>query len=191
VKYQFNKTSMQRMGRELAIRQKALPTLQAKEAALRLEVKKARDALKDLDEKLHELIHRHEDFAELWLEYPGLLKIDAADIDFRNIAGVRMPVLRDIQFEVRSYSLFGNRAWAPGATELLKELCVLSIQIRLTTRGIAALEYARKKTTQKVNLYEKVQIPEYEEAISRVKRYLEDTENLMLAAQKMVKERQA
>ncbi len=191
MKYQFNKTSMQRLDRELAIRQRALPTLQAKEAALRLEVKKTRDALKDLEEQFHELIRRHEDFAALWLEYPDLLRVGAADIDFRNVAGVRMPVLRDISFDVRSYSLFGNRAWVPGATELLKEFCVLSIQISLTRAGIGALEYARKKTTQKVNLYEKVQIPEYEEAIRKIKRYLEDAENLILAAQKMVKERSA
>lgn len=182
---------MQRLDRELAIRQRALPTLQAKEAALRLEVKKTRDALKDLEEQFHELIRRHEDFAALWLEYPDLLRVGAADIDFRNVAGVRMPVLRDISFDVRSYSLFGNRAWVPGATELLKEFCVLSIQISLTRAGIGALEYARKKTTQKVNLYEKVQIPEYEEAIRKIKRYLEDAENLILAAQKMVKERSA
>jgi V/A-type H+-transporting ATPase subunit D len=49
------------------------------------------------------------------------------------------------------------------------------------------LEYARKKTTQKVNLYEKVQIPAYQEAISKIKRFLEDEENLSKAAQKIMK----
>jgi V/A-type H+-transporting ATPase subunit D len=52
------------------------------------------------------------------------------------------------------------------------------------------LEFARKKTTQKVNLYEKVQIPEYNEAIRKIKRFLEDEENLTKAAQKIVKNRQ-
>ena len=49
------------------------------------------------------------------------------------------------------------------------------------------LDYARKKTTQKVNLYEKVQIPAYNEAISKIKRFLEDEENLSKAAQKIMK----
>jgi V/A-type H+-transporting ATPase subunit D len=51
------------------------------------------------------------------------------------------------------------------------------------------LDRARKKTTQKVNLYEKVQIPGYEEAIRKIKRFLEDEENLEKSAQKIVKQK--
>ncbi|HQM79393.1 MAG TPA: V-type ATP synthase subunit D [Candidatus Syntrophosphaera sp.] len=47
----------------------------------------------------------------------------------------------------------------------------------------------RKKTTQKVNLYEKVQIPIYEDAIRKIKRFLEDEENLSKASQKILKTR--
>lgn len=52
------------------------------------------------------------------------------------------------------------------------------------------LNYARKKTTQKVNLYEKVQIPAFEEAMRRIKSFLEDEENLLKSAQKIIKSRQ-
>ena len=52
------------------------------------------------------------------------------------------------------------------------------------------LDHARKKTTQKVNLYEKVQIPGYETAIRKIKRFLEDEENLSKSAMKIVKKRQ-
>jgi V/A-type H+-transporting ATPase subunit D len=52
------------------------------------------------------------------------------------------------------------------------------------------LEHARRKTTQKVNLYEKVQIPGYQDAIRKIKRFLEDEENLSKSAQKIVKKRQ-
>ena len=51
------------------------------------------------------------------------------------------------------------------------------------------LDHARRKTTQKVNLYEKVQIPGFQEAILKIKRYLEDEENLSKASQKIVKTR--
>ena len=51
------------------------------------------------------------------------------------------------------------------------------------------LDHARKKTTQKVNLYEKVQIPGYENAIRKIKRFLEDEENLSKSAMKIVKKR--
>ena len=57
------------------------------------------------------------------------------------------------------------------------------------TKDIEILDRARRKTTQKVNLYEKVQIPEFSDAILKIKRYLEDVENLEKAAQKITKQR--
>jgi V/A-type H+-transporting ATPase subunit D len=64
-------------------------------------------------------------------------------------------------------------------------------EIDVAKERIRLLEYARKKTTQKVNLYEKVQIPEFSIAVLKIKRYLEDVENLDKAAQKITKERHA
>ncbi|MDL2262013.1 V-type ATP synthase subunit D, partial [Bacteroidales bacterium OttesenSCG-928-I21] len=49
------------------------------------------------------------------------------------------------------------------------------------------LEYARRKTTQKVNLFEKVQIPGYQDAILKIKRYLEDEESLSKSSQKIMR----
>ena len=49
------------------------------------------------------------------------------------------------------------------------------------------LEHARKKTTQKVNLFEKVQIPGYQDAIRKIKRFLEDEESLSKASQKIMR----
>jgi len=56
-------------------------------------------------------------------------------------------------------------------------------------RKMQILERVRKKTTQKVNLYEKVQIPAYEDSILKIKRFLEDEENLSKAGQKILKNR--
>ena len=49
ITYQFNKTSLQGLEKDLKMRQRTLPTLQSKETALRLEVKKAKKELEDLD----------------------------------------------------------------------------------------------------------------------------------------------
>jgi V/A-type H+-transporting ATPase subunit D len=53
------------------------------------------------------------------------------------------------------------------------------------------LDHARRKTTQKVNLFEKVQIPGYQEAIRKIKRFMEDEENLSKSSQKILKSLQA
>lgn len=191
MKYQFNKTAMQRLKRELGVRVKALPTLKAKETALRLEVQKTADTLHRLERELLHAMDQRAESARLWLEYPGILSIDQIELKYKNIAGVRIPELSDVTYLVRDFSLYANRAWVPSGTEILKEYCRLSIQIHLTRNSVQILNQARKKTTQKVNLYEKVQIPAYQEALRRIKRFLEDEENLSRAAQKIVKERNA
>jgi V/A-type H+-transporting ATPase subunit D len=66
----------------------------------------------------------------------------------------------------------------------------VGIEREFFSQKMMLLEHARKKTTQKVNLFEKVQIPGYEDAIRKIKRFMEDEENLSKSAQKIVKERQ-
>ena len=67
----------------------------------------------------------------------------------------------------------------------------MGIESEVSEERRQILEFNRKKTTQKVNLYEKVQIPGYQEAIRKIKRYMEDEENLSKASSKIVKERHA
>lgn len=76
----------------------------------------------------------------------------------------------------------------PGKT-IYKEVVNIAIEREFYMRKMELLDRARKKTTQKVNLYEKVQIPGFQEAIRKIKRFLEDEENLSKSAQKIVKTR--
>ena len=87
------------------------------------------------------------------------------------------------------YNLFKAPSWFPEGIVLLQELSRLQIEREFFVRKMHILEQVRKKTTQKVNLYEKVQIPAFEEAILKIKRYLEDEENLSKAGQKILKTR--
>ena len=80
-------------------------------------------------------------------------------------------------------------AWYADGVAILKELSRLGIESEVYVAKSKILDFQRKKTTQKVNLYEKVQIPGYQEAIRKIKRYMEDEENLSKAASKIVKSR--
>ena len=66
----------------------------------------------------------------------------------------------------------------------------MAIEREVFLRKMELLDFTRKKTTQKVNLYEKVQIPGFHDAILKIKRFLEDQDNLSKSAQKIVKTRQ-
>ena len=58
IKFQYNKTSLGEMRKKLQMRQRALPTIKSKESALRLEVKKARDAAAGAQERMEALVAR-------------------------------------------------------------------------------------------------------------------------------------
>ncbi len=190
IKFQYNKTFLQQLNRALQVRENSLPTLIAKESALRAEVKKAREEAAEVQQQLDEQLAAQAGMDRLWLELPDdIVKVVRIDVDDRKIAGVNTPVLRNVEFLIARYSFFSAPAWMPAGIEVLKGLVELKIRFELAVRKIAILEFARKKTTQKVNLYEKVQIPEYREAISKIKRFLEDEENLSKSSQKILKTR--
>lgn len=191
IKFQYNKTALQSLNKQLNMRLRALPTLKNKEAALRVEVKKAKDKSIALDKMLNEKLQSYSASYGLWNEFvPELISVGNVKLTTKKIAGVKIPVLEEVIFKEEAFSLFENPKWFPEGISIVKELAETIIEKEFFTRKMQLLDFARRKTTQKVNLYEKVQIPGYEDAIRKIKRFLEDEENLSKSAQKIVKKRQ-
>ena len=192
IRFQYNKTSLNSLGKQLKMRQKALPTLKNKESALRLEVRKAKEKSEQLIKDLEAAMQRYDYLAALWNEFdPGLISITDVDLVTVKVAGVKTPDLKDIHYEIHEFNAFAKPAWYADGVAILKELSRLGIESEVYMEKSRILDWQRKKTTQKVNLYEKVQIPGYQEAIRKIKRYMEDEENLSKAASKIVKSRHA
>ncbi|MCB5246235.1 MAG: V-type ATP synthase subunit D [Candidatus Cloacimonetes bacterium] len=190
LKFQYNKIAQLQLEKQLKIRQQALPTLKNKESALRMEVKRARDSAIELDAKILSRIDELEPIMKLWAEFdPSLITIKNVEIYARKIAGVAVPILNNIEFHISEYDLFSTPSWYLDGIDMIKKIAALSIEREFFWRKMLILEQVRKKTTQKVNLYEKVQIPIYEDAIRKIKRFLEDEENLSKASQKILKTR--
>jgi V/A-type H+/Na+-transporting ATPase subunit D len=188
IKFQYNKTSLQHINKQLQVRERALPTLKNKEAALRVEVKKAKTTAEEHDAKLRHQLQTYQHAIELWAEFDNdLVAIDDGVLSGKKIAGVKTPVLEDILFSIKEFSLFNKPTWYLDGITIIKELAQIAIEREVFNQKMQLLDHARRKTTQKVNLYEKVQIPGFEDAIRKIKRYLEDEENLSKAAQKIVK----
>ena len=189
LKFQYNKTALQNLRRQLSIREKALPTLKSKEAALRLEVRKITTEIDLLKEEYQMIVKENQNYNGFWTEFPQIVKIRNIISEQKNIAGVRVAILKNIDFALEQISLFNMPSWIRLAINMFERLMTIQIRIEMTEARLNALAYARKKTTQKVNLYEKVQIPEYRMAIIKIKRYMEDEDNLSKSSQKIVKER--
>jgi V/A-type H+/Na+-transporting ATPase subunit D len=190
IKFQYNKTYLQRLKKQLNVREKALPTLKNKEAALRSEVKKAKESAEEFDKKLDQQLKAYQHAIALWDEFDNeLVRIEDVELSVKKIAGVKTPVLEAVKFSIKDFSLFNKPNWFLDGVSIVKKLAQTAIEREVFFQKMQLLDHARKKTTQKVNLYEKVQIPGFEEAILKIKRYLEDEENLSKAAQKIVKNR--
>jgi len=191
IKFQYNKTALQGLDKQLKVRERALPTLKNKESALRVEVKKAKDKAAELEKEYNKQIESYENMARLWGEFDqSLLSISDVDLSSKKIAGVFTPILEDIHFEINNENLFNQPVWFPEGIAIIKKIAETAIEREVFLRKMEALDFARKKTTQKVNLYEKVQIPGFQDAIRKIKRFLEDQDNLSKAAQKIVKDKQ-
>ena len=190
IKFQYNKTSLTNLGKQLKVRQRALPTLKNKESALRVSVIAAKAESDRLKQELESALQTYDYMAGLWTEFdPGLIAVKDVVLDTVKVAGVRTPELREVIYEVKPFNAFAKPMWYGEGVAILKKLAQLGIESEVLVEKSRILEFQRKKTTQKVNLYEKVQIPGYQEAIRKIKRFMEDEENLSKASQKIVKNR--
>ena len=188
IKFQYNKTSLQQIEKNLKMRQRTLPIIKSKETALRLEVKKCKEEAELLEEKLQQQIAGYESMYALWGEFDtSLVALRDVELDTKKIAGVRVPVLTNIRLEVRPFGIFSAPKWYFDGINLLHGLVKTAVEREFVFAKLHLLDHARKKTTQKVNLFEKVQIPGYQDAIRKIKRFMEDEENLSKSSQKILK----
>ncbi len=188
VKFQYNKTSLQRQKKDLQLRERILPTIKSKESALRLEVRRVKKEVEDLEAQVEQSIENFDTMTVLWSEFdPSLVRVEDVHLETRKVAGIPVPVLGEVDFEVRPFSLLNTPSWYMEGTQLIKDLATVGIQAEVGRLELDILQHARRKTTQKVNLFEKVQIPGLKEAILKIKRYLEDEESLSKASQKIMR----
>ena len=188
ITFQYNKTSLQYLQKQMQTRLRALPVLKNKESALRIEVKKTRDEIAELDTLIDSHKLRIQQLSTLWQDFDmSLIDIETVTMETVMVAGVKIPKLGDINFLVKKFNLFSKPHWYGDGINIMKEISTIAIEKEFLVRKMLLLDKARKKTTQKVNLYEKNQIPEYDLAIKKIKRFMEDEENLAKSSQKILK----
>ena len=188
IKFQYNKTSLQMLEKQLKVRVRTLPIIKNKESALRMDVKRCKEDASGWEGKLEQEIQAYEAMFALWNEFDSsLVKVKDVHLGVKKIAGVRVPILENVDFEIRPFSLFASPKWYADGIRLLQMLAETAIEREFMLAKLNLLEHARKKTTQKVNLFEKVQIPGYQDAVRKIKRFMEDEENLSKSSQKILK----
>ncbi len=155
-----------------------LPTLQLKKQQLQAEILHQRSRIAEKEESARARTREASAWAGLLtdrsIDIKDHLKPYSVRASARNIAGIDLPVFEDAVFAPDDYDLFLTPLWIDAAIDALRKLIALREEIGILERGKAILERELKVTTQRVNLFEKVKIPDAEEAIRRIKIFIGD-----------------
>jgi V/A-type H+-transporting ATPase subunit D len=154
-----------------------LPTLQLKKQQLQLEILHQQSAIRKKKNSLSEKKKPAENWLGLLVEAPDIRqwlipeKIITAK---KNIAGVDIPVFERVDFTLAEYDLFLTPLWVDAGLETIRDMVSLQEEIRVIEKGISILKHELRITTQRVNLFEKIKIPEAKEVIRRIKIHISD-----------------
>jgi V/A-type H+-transporting ATPase subunit D len=177
MKIKFTQGELKRQRDALRQYERYLPTLQLKKQQLQLEILHQQSALKERKNSLSEKEKSAENWLGLLVEFPEIKqwlipeKIITAK---KNIAGVDVPVFERVDFKPAEYDLFLTPLWGDAGIETLRDMVSLREEIRVIEKGISLLRHELRITAQRVNLFEKIKIPEATEAIRLIKIYIGD-----------------
>lgn len=177
-KIKLTKGELKRQRDALKQYQRYLPTLQLKKQQLQIEITRQNALLEEKKNNQQTKRKAIESWAGLFadqsIDLRGVVKLTRKTVGLRNIAGVEVPVFSNAEFETVEYDLFLTSPWVDLAVEAIKTLVSLKQEIMVIEQGIEVLKSELRITTQRVNLFEKVKIPEAEEAIRLIKIYIGD-----------------
>jgi V/A-type H+-transporting ATPase subunit D len=187
----LSKSGLQRERDSLKLYHKVLPSLDLKRQQLLGEQKKAERAFNELEAAFSPMA------SKLAEQLPMLAKPSVDLTEFiritdlvqreENIVGVKVPLLERLEFEIRPYAYLGTPQWLDAAIEGLKEFADLKVRAQIAAERLDLLTKAARKITQRVNLFEKVLIPEAEANIKKIQIYLADAERSAVVQSKLAK----
>jgi V/A-type H+-transporting ATPase subunit D len=174
--------------------QKYLPTLQLKKAMLQVEVIQSQTEIELLREEFGIAEEKVSKFSALLTdkrvsEIFSATKIDQVESTHENIAGVDIPVFKNVIFEPAIYSLFDTPLWFESAISRIKELLIVREKIRIVEEKKKALEKELRDVSIRVNLFEKILIPRAQQSIKKIRIFLGDQQLAAVSQSKMAKKK--
>lgn len=186
----LTKNELKRQKDSLKRFKRYLPTLQLKKQQLQMMIRQVEheEAIKRAErEEVRKIL-------DGWIEVFGepvdienLLEVESLITEDGNIAGIDIPMFKEIRFKDISYDLFAYPLWVDAALDKLKEMLTIDAELVVLEEQRKRLEQELRITTQRVNLFEKVKIPEAEENIRMIRIYLGDQQTAAVVRGKISK----
>lgn len=189
-KIKLSKNELKRQKEALERFNHYLPMLVLKKQQLQFELSKIDHAICQTQEK----IETREGMVSAWVSVFGeevglsqLLVPEHIKVETGNVAGIDIPLFREVEFKEQEYDLLLTPLWVDKAIEVCKELISLRAQILIYQQQRDILSEELRITTQRVNLFEKVKIPQARENIRIINVYLGDLQTAEVVRGKIAK----
>ncbi|KAA1261989.1 V-type ATP synthase subunit D [Rubripirellula obstinata] len=192
----LNKTTLKRQRDQAKLYRKFLPSLELKRQQLQAAWRKSQTELAALEAEVERVK------ADLETLYPliGGSTIDVAEMkhwvrivelthETENVVGTSVPVLGELRLEVQPYSRLIMPFWVDSLVAALQQMVRLRVQVQVARQRTEVLAAALRRVTQRVNLFDKVLIPQAEDNIRRIVIFLSDQERAAVVRSKIAKSR--
>ncbi len=189
-KVKLTKNELKKQKDSLKRFQRYLPTLILKKQQLQMVIRQVEAKVREIEQERDRLQNQLDRWIAVFGEEAGLeelVKIHYISTDTGNIAGVDIPVFQSLLFEDVDYDLFVRPLWVDRGIEVIKQIAALDAEIEILQKQIELLGNELRITTQRVNLFEKVKIPETREHIRTIQIYLGDQQTAAVVRGKMAK----
>ena len=193
-KIKLTKTELKTQRDALKQFSRFLPTLQLKKQQLQMELRLSKKRLLEneaLDQKLRDglasWIILFGDKKNIQEKVANYLAIERIDCNTTNIAGVTVPIFNEVLFIETEYNLYIEEPFIDDVIKVVKDVISIREAHKILEEQYRLLENELRLTTQRVNLFEKVKIPECKENIRRIQIYLGDMDTAAVARSKIAK----
>ena len=178
--------------------QRYLPTLQLKKQQLQSVIMRINQELEEKEAERARVIGDLDDWVAVFaenrlfdeeLKLDNLVQPDRVVTKQENIAGVLIPTFQELTFKDISYDVDDYPLWVDTAVIKLREIARLDALAKTLRTQVELLEKELRSTSQRVNLFEKVKIPEAIENIRIIGVYLGDQQTAAVVRGKISKKK--
>ncbi|SFX77012.1 V-type ATP synthase subunit D [Marinospirillum alkaliphilum] len=190
-KLALNKSTLNKEGRKVKAFKKFVPALDLKRKQLLAARATTRRLLQSGEQQQQALQQQIREHLPMLSNFSGqagqLVEIQTLDIGQTNLVGIRLPEIRTLKITARSYSLLASDHWMDHLSRLLIQATELELQQQVLNKRLELLETGLQKTTQRLNLFDKVLIPRAERNIRKIRIALSDSERAGVVTSKIAK----
>lgn len=190
-KVALNKSALNKEKRSLKTFNRYLPALELKRQQLMIERKKAEEALEETQGALNDVERlvraQLPMLARDDVQVENLVKVTDVRLTTENIVGTRVPLVERVEISLTLYSDLAKPHWVDYLVELLQQMIRLRIELQVRQLRYQELDKATRTTSQRVNLFSKVLIPETRKNIQKIQIYMSDQDRAGVVNAKLSK----